>query len=102
MLRKYFANTSYRVTNGILMKNCNKIDVTSSSKEPVEIKFKDYGTELNNSTVKIIYNTNEQENDESLTVPAPTNSIPDNSTATNVTTENSVVTNDTTNQTPNI
>ena len=102
MLRKYFANTSYRVTNGILMKNCNKIDVTSSSKEPVEIKFKDYGTELNNSTVKIIYNTNEQNNDEPLTTPAPTNSIPENSTSTNVTTENSVVTNDTTNQTPNI
>ena len=99
MLRKYFANTSYRVTNGILMKNCNKIDVTSSSKEPIEIKFKEnYGMELNNSTIKIIYNINEQNNDEPLTTPAPTNSIPENSTSTNVTTENSVVTNETTNQ----
>lgn len=102
ILRRYFTTTAYSIRNGTLKKNCNQIDITSSSKEPVEIKFKDYRTELNNSTVKIIYNTNEQNNDEPLTTPAPTNSMPENSTSTNVTTENSVVTNDTTNQTPNI
>lgn len=101
MLRKYFANTSYRVTNGILMKNCNKIDVTSSNKEPVEIKFKDYGTELNNSTIKIIYNINEQNNDKPLTTSAPTNSTPDNSTQPNVTPEDLSVPDEATNQTSN-
>lgn len=56
ILRKYFTTKSYAVINGTLKKNCNQIDITSTTQEPIEIIFKEYGPLLSNSKIKIIYN----------------------------------------------